>query len=80
MKKLKRSAALLFILNILMVTAALADPGDGTPCSGDIDDPGYNPNGCPLDTYVWILVIAAVIFGAIYLHRQQKAQNGLKSL
>ncbi|SDS17671.1 hypothetical protein SAMN05216490_0678 [Mucilaginibacter mallensis] len=71
MKKITKSIALLFIINILMVTTVLAQ----VPCSGDPDDPGYNPNGCPLDTYVWILAIAALIFGATYLHRQQKAQS-----
>jgi hypothetical protein len=77
MRKVTKSIALLFILNLLTVTVALAQQG---LCSGDPDDPNYNPNGCPLDTYVWVLAIAALIFGAVYLHRQQKAQNGLKSL
>ncbi|WP_183580160.1 hypothetical protein HDF18_13450 [Mucilaginibacter sp. X5P1] len=75
MKKITKSAALLFILNILMITTALAQSTDpNNPCAGDPDD-GYDPNACPLDTYVWILAIAALIFGAVYLYRQQKVQS-----
>jgi hypothetical protein len=80
MKKITKSIALLFILNILIVTTALAQGTVNPPCSTDPDDAGYNPDGCPLDTYVWILAIVALVFGAVYLYRQQKAQNELKSL
>jgi len=73
MKKVTKGAAILLLLNILIVTSTFAD--DIYPCSGNPDDPGYNPNGCPLDTYVWILAIAALVFGAVYLHRQQKTQS-----
>jgi len=42
------------------------------PC----DDPFNPPADCvPLDTYVWLLVIAAIIFGAIHLYRQQKTHS-----
>jgi hypothetical protein len=39
-----------------------------TPCEGD--DPFGAP--CPFDTWVWVLVITASVFGAMYLYRQQK--------
>lgn len=41
------------------------------PC-GDQDPTGTNP--CPLDTWVWVLVIAAMVFGAVQLYRKQKLQ------
>jgi len=48
------------------ISFAQADEGcDGT-------DP---TNPCPLDSYVWLLAILALIFGAVYLHRQQKEQS-----
>ncbi|MCQ6958254.1 hypothetical protein [Mucilaginibacter aquariorum] len=63
---------LFFILST--VTAFASDP-DPNPCSDDPSNPDYNPNGCylPLDTWVYVLVIAAVIFGAYKLHQKQKA-------
>jgi len=41
------------------------------PC-GDQDPTGTNP--CPLDSWVWLLVFAAMIFGAVQLYRRQKLQ------
>lgn len=43
------------------------------PCSGDPDDEDYDPNGCPLDTWVLLLVAIALILTVIHLHRKQKA-------
>lgn len=59
---------------LLITAAALAD--DPIPCSGDIDDPGYSPNGCPvpLDNWVIVLVVAGLVFAMIYLHRKQKRE------
>jgi hypothetical protein len=42
------------------------------PCE-DQDPTGTNP--CPLDTWVWVLVVAAVVFGAWQLYRRQKMQS-----
>lgn len=53
---------------ILLATNCFADPGDGL-CDGN--DGG--PDGCPLDTWVIVLAIIAVIFAAIHLHRKQKS-------
>jgi hypothetical protein len=43
-----------------------------TPCEGD--DP-FSSTPCPLDTWVWVLVIISAILGAVYLYRQQKTQK-----
>jgi hypothetical protein len=40
------------------------------PCNDA--DPTGTP--CPLDTWVWVLVFAAVLFGAIQLYRRQNTQ------
>jgi hypothetical protein len=53
---------------LLLPSISFAQGGD-LPCGGD--DPTSN-NQCPLDTWVWILAVIAVILGAIYLQRKQK--------
>jgi uncharacterized membrane protein len=54
---------LLLIFNVLLLYAQ-----DPQACSGtDIDNP------CPLDTWVIILAIIAVVFAAIYLNHKQKS-------
>jgi hypothetical protein len=62
-----------FLLSISTAFAQVTDPE--VPCPGDTDDPNYDPNAChlPLDTWVYVLVIAAVIYGAYKLHQKQKA-------
>jgi hypothetical protein len=64
---------LLFI--VLLTGGLLLLPGitqaQDIPCDGS--DPFSAP--CPLDTYVWVLAIIALILGAVYLHRQQKLQS-----
>jgi hypothetical protein len=65
----KRSLVYFFTL-ILSVGTALADP---VPCSGDPDDPAYDPNFCPLDTWVYVLVFAAVVYGAYRMYKKQQA-------
>lgn len=49
------------------------------PCSGDPDDPGYDPNGCPapLDTWVIILAALALYFGYNYLQKQKKSLSAV---
>jgi hypothetical protein len=45
-------------------------PTDGSgPCDGD----NGGPDGCPLDTWVIILVLIAFIFTAFHLHKKQKS-------
>jgi hypothetical protein len=60
---------------IMSLWAAAFAQGDGVPCSGDPDDPGYDPNGCnlPLDTWVCILFFTTLIFGVYKLHQKNKA-------
>jgi hypothetical protein len=56
---------------LLLPISSYAQGGD-LPCGGD-DPTSSNP--CPLDTWVWVLAFAAVVFGAIYLQRKQKLQR-----
>jgi len=61
------------IINLLTVSLTFADPGDGL-CDGN--DGG--PDGCPLDTWVWVLMIVAVVFTARHLIRQNKSNTSLE--
>ena len=57
------------VIFILGITTALAQPGSGgDPLPCDPDDPN-----CPLDTWVIVLVVMAVIFAVTQLHRKQKS-------
>ncbi|WP_091206432.1 hypothetical protein [Mucilaginibacter gossypiicola] len=47
----------IIIINLLTVSWSFADPGDGL-CDGN--DGG--PDGCPLDTWVWALMLVALFF------------------
>ena len=41
---------------------------------GDTPADGCDPyDGCPLDTWVYVLVFIAVIYGAYKLHKKQKS-------
>jgi len=70
--KLFGGALLLLILNSAVLYAQ-----PGVPCGGT--DPDAT---CPLDTWVIVLAIIAVIFAAYHLHRKQKsplpAAKGIK--
>jgi hypothetical protein len=57
-----------FLLLMLNTVVLFAQPGE--PCQGlDVDNP------CPLDTWVVVLAVVAVLFAAIHLYRKQSAQN-----
>ena len=56
---------------VLLPTISFAQGGD-LPCGGD--DPTTS-TPCPLDTWVWVLAVVAVILGAMYLQRKQKLQR-----
>lgn len=77
MRKLKKIslAAICMVFATLQVFAQVGE----VPCSGDPDDPGYDPNGCntPLDNWVIVLVIAGLIFATLYLHNKQKKEATL---
>ena len=72
---INRSLYLLILTLILSANTAFAQVDEPIPCPGGPDDPGWTSDGCylPLDTWVYVLVIAAVIFGAYKLHQKQKA-------
>ena len=69
----KKIVSLIILAGSIMLLPAnsFAQGGD-LPCGGD--DPTSN-NPCPLDTWVWVLAVIAVILGAIYLQRKQKLQG-----
>lgn len=53
---------------ISLPSITFAQGGD-LPCGGD--DPTTS-NPCPIDTWIWVLVVVAVILGATHLQRKQK--------
>lgn len=61
----------IIIINLLMVSWSFADPGDGL-CDGN--DGG--PDGCPLDTWVWLLILVAILFTVRHLGWKNKPQTG----
>jgi hypothetical protein len=64
MRVKKFFCTLLLLFNVVLLFAQ----GDPTPClAADID------TQCPLDTWVVILAVIAVVFAATYLHRKQKS-------
>lgn len=68
-----------FIITIFLVLINLSCFAQVTnPCggSGDPDD----PTTCPLDSWVLVLVAAALIFVTLQLYRQQKTQNAIVKL
>jgi len=68
-----KSIILIFISGTLLLLPAISFAQGDLPC--DDDNPLAQPCSVPLDTYVWLLVIAAIIFGAIHLYRQQKTHS-----
>lgn len=67
---------------LLLNLQVFADDGDPIPCSGDPDDPGYNPNGCdasdaPLDTWVFLLVFMVLALAVWYWYKQRKSLHTL---
>ena len=74
MQKIKKVLVLCSCLILANLVAFAQDP---IPCSGDPDDPGYDPNGCanvPLDNWLIILVVAGLILATWYLHNKQKKE------
>jgi phosphatidylglycerophosphate synthase len=60
----------IIIINLLTVSRSFADPGDGL-CDGN--DGG--PDGCPLDTWVWALILVAALFTIRHLSRKNKVRT-----
>ncbi|WPV02093.1 hypothetical protein SNE26_09925 [Mucilaginibacter sp. cycad4] len=59
-------------INLLAVSVSFADPGDGL-CDGN--DGG--PDGCPLDTWVWGLILVAMLFTVRHLGRKNKIKQSI---
>ena len=60
----------LFLFNIAL---SYAQTGiDPNPCGGVVDPDEQVPCEVPLDTWMFFLVIAAVIFGTYQLYKRQK--------
>jgi hypothetical protein len=57
----------ILLLLILNSVALFAQPGE--PCMGTDPD-----STCPLDTWVMVLAIAAVVFATIHLYRKRSRQ------
>ncbi|MES2268151.1 MAG: hypothetical protein V4520_15430 [Bacteroidota bacterium] len=65
MQKIKKTLA---IFTLLIIQTAVSYGQISNPCSGADDD-----EPCPLDTWVYVLVFAFVIFGAYKMYKKQKA-------
>ena len=68
------SVLLLSLLFLLPVELFAQGPNDPSPC----DFNGGVTSGsetCPLDTWIWVLVVMAAIFGAVKLYAHKKEQN-----
>jgi len=66
--KIKASLSALLLL-LISITNVFAQPGGGETCP---DGTPYTPDGCPLDTWVIVLVVAASIFVAYKLYRRNR--------
>jgi hypothetical protein len=69
MRSFKNKLSLVLAFLVLGPLSLLAQ----VPCSGSPDDPGYDPNNCPLDTYVWVLAGAVAVFAVWNLNKKQSA-------
>ncbi|WP_461451102.1 hypothetical protein [Mucilaginibacter sp.] len=75
--KLKKKLTLIFILVLLLCPTLIFGQGpsnDPNPCDFNGGVTG-NSTVCPLDTWVWVLVIGAVVLGAISLSRKKPVQQ-----
>ena len=64
---------LLFIFTAGLILSPAILFAQDESCQGS-DPTGSNTN-CPLDTWVWVLVVAAAILGALILSKKQKVQE-----
>jgi hypothetical protein len=62
-----------FIILMGLVLSPAISFAQDEACGGD--DPTGGSTVCPLDTWVWVLVIAAVVFGTLRLYHRQKLQS-----
>jgi len=64
---------LVFIFTAAMIMSPAILLAQDESCQGQ--DPTGNSTTCPLDTWVWVLVAAAAILGAVILSKRQKLQE-----
>ena len=64
-KRFTTALTTLFFILTSTLTVFADDPGD--PCA--IPDPD---NPCPLDSWVFVLVIAAILFSCFHLYRRSQ--------
>jgi hypothetical protein len=74
LKYTNKLITLIFIAGMLLLPAISFADGGPPPCD---DNDIFTPCPVPLDTWVWVLAIAALAFGAVYLYRQQKNQKAI---
>lgn len=70
-----KGLGLLFAFLLISMATMAQDCGDGPGLPGqDVD---AVTNGCPLDTWVIVLVGAALIFTTVQLHRKQQLDKAI---
>jgi hypothetical protein len=70
-----KAIGLLFTFLLISVITMAQDCGDGPGLPGqDVD---AATNGCPLDTWVIVLVGAALIFTTVQLYRKQQLDKAI---
>ena len=70
-----KAIGLLFTFLFISVATMAQDCGDGPGLPGqDVDAAS---NGCPLDTWVIVLVGAALIFTTVQLYRKQQLDKAI---
>ena len=72
--KVKAVSVLLLSMLILFPVELFAQSGDPNPCDFGGGVTGSSET-CPLDTWVWVLVVVAAIFGAVKLYARKDEQN-----
>jgi len=65
-KTLSRLGLLLLTISFVLLPGMLLAQDES--CQGQ--DPTGNSTTCPLDTWVWVLVIAAAVLGVVKLYKQ----------
>ncbi|QEM08947.1 hypothetical protein [Mucilaginibacter rubeus] len=72
MKSVINKAYKVIVLTAIFLFSIATAFAQEIPCAGDPDDEDYDPNNCPLDTWVILLVAVVLILTFIHLHRRQK--------
>ena len=67
--KIKISLSVLLLL-MTSITSVFAQPGGQQYCDDGVTP--YTPDGCPIDTWVIVLVVAAGIFVGYKLYHRNK--------